>query len=260
MISRHLVALLAIGTIAATVARAHADANREAEFRRRNPGRWTALDFDAHGQLRHARTNDPTIVGASAAPWTEDDIARLRGVLQIARVDLRGTADEREPTRVGTARLGFLLFDDATSLITGFVELRRTGKTLDITVAHVALDTDAAAKLLVGKRVAQTVTIGRPVELDCMMGGKPNDCRTRVVRTLRREVVLAADEVAASLALRVVGGAIKLTACVAAEHPEPDNAAGDDLAVITNQLAGVPLVVDAVTRKPLPLHPARCES
>jgi hypothetical protein len=263
MISRHLVGLLAIGTIAATVAPAFADANRAADFRSRNPGRWTALDFDAHGKLRHARTDDPDIVGTSV-PWTDDDIWRLRGVLQIARDDLGGTADEREPTRIGTTRLGFMLFDDSTSLVTGFVELRRTGKTLDIWVAHAALDTDAAEKLLIGRRVTQTVTIGRPGQLDCMMGSVGrHPCRPLVVRKLRRDVVLTADDVlGASLALRVVGGAIKLTACVAAEHPVPENAENaalrDGFVVLANELAGMPLVVDMVMRKPLSIHPFLC--
>jgi hypothetical protein len=215
----------------------------QAAFRAHNPGRWTQIDADGRGVIRHVRTDDPTIVDA--------DVATLRGVLQIMHDSIGGRADEREPVPFPGGQ-AFMLFDDTGSTVIGLAVVHRQPKQLDIDVQLATLTAADAEKRLAGRKVRQTIELGRGPQRDCRRGG--GACRTVVTKTIHRLVEIEVSEVSSALGVHAEKAGARLVICVGAEHPAPDGA-GD---VLTNRLVSVPLVLDAVTGSELAIHARDC--
>ncbi len=100
----------------------------------------------------------------------------------------------------------------------------------------------------------QTTSYSNGVRIDCKMGD-PRSFTPRITRTTTRSVIVSADDVFASLDLRVVAGAPRLVVCVLVEIPAHERADG---ALATSSVTGYPATFDATTGAPLALHPAGC--
>jgi hypothetical protein len=191
------------------------------------------------------RTTDPELV--------HGEVFDVRGFLQIHRTELGGTADERDPVVVGK-RLGFLLFDESTTEITGAAVVTRGPRALEVERLGVRLTAAAAVKRVIGRTVRQTTRYGKGPQRDCGMSDIPS-CAPRVMRTTTRSVAVTVDDVSASLAMRVVGGVPRLVVCVLVEPPTIDR---DDLDFLGSSVAGYPATFDATTGAALALRPAHC--
>jgi hypothetical protein len=190
------------------------------------------------------RTSDPELV--------HGDSFDIRGFLQIHATELGGRADEREPLEVGK-RLGFLLFDDQEQ-ITGAAVVTRGARAIDVEHLGVRLTAAAAAQRMIGRKVTQTTKYGKGVPRDCRMGGGGQAaCTPRVLRTTTRSVVVTADDVSASIGVRIVAGAPRLVVCVLVEPPMIERAD-----VLDSAVAGFPATFDATTGAALALRPAHC--
>jgi hypothetical protein len=213
----------------------------EAGFRAHNPGHWTQIDADGNGVIRHVRTDDPTIVDA--------DIPTLRGVVQIMHADIGGRAGEREPVPFPGGQAFMLMNDEGTAVI-GLAVVHRQPKQLDIDVQLATLTVADGEKRLAGRKVRQTIEVGRVPARDCH-----GDCRPVVTRTIHRDVTIERVEVAGAMGVHAEKSSARLVICVGAEHPVPDDVTA---MAISNRLVSVPLVLDAVTGSELSVHARDC--
>ena len=229
--------VLAAGTVGARPDRAAL----EAGFRAHNPGHWTEIDADGNGVIRHVRTDDPTIVDA--------DVPTLRGVVQIMHADIGGRADEREPVPFPGGQ-AFMLFDDQGTTVIGLAVVHRRPKQLDVDVQLATLTAADGEKRLAGRKVRQTIELGRVPPRDCT-----RDCKPMVTRTIHRDITIERVEVSAAMAVHAEKSSARLVICVGAEHPAPEGTAD---AMISNRLVSVPLVLDAVTGSEVAVHARDC--
>ncbi len=213
----------------------------EAGFRAHNPGHWTEIDADGNGVIRHVRSDDPAIVDA--------DVPALRGIVQRMHADIGGRAGDREavPFPGGQA---FTLLDEAGTAVIGLAVVHRQPKQLDIDVQLATLTAADGEKRLAGRKVRQTIELGKVPPRDCT-----RDCRPIVTKTIHRDVTIERVEVTGVMAVHAEKSSARLVICVDAAHPAPDGATD---AMLSNRLVSVPLVLDAVTGSELAVHARDC--
>ncbi|MEO8702747.1 MAG: hypothetical protein ABI867_22070 [Kofleriaceae bacterium] len=218
--------LLVVCLLATT---AHADPR--AQFQQRNSQRFTTIEVDGAGRIRHVRTADPEL--------TTDDDFTLRGWLQINADSFGGRAEDNDPRRAAGA-LAFYLLDDQDQ-ITGAAIVHRSRSALDVVILRAARTPDAEARKHVGSQHTQTLRYGRGAPIDCKMGHSA--CKPMITATRTRSVTLEAEGIGAQLQLRTVGGALRLVICITADAEVPD----DPRDLLTATVQGFPFSIDAAT-------------
>jgi hypothetical protein len=252
---------------------------REAEFRRRNPQQFSAVEVNARGFIKRVVTDDPALMpkpttSALGTPTTDD--APLRAFLR-ANADLFGfTPDTVDRLPFG----GGLLVEEYGGAIVGEIQVSYSSSpkpTMSITVlfwvnASPKYDEATIAKRVIGRSYTQTLGYGRPARRDCAMqdGGKAN-CKSKTLATRSRTVKLGVDDVRATTWHLPQGNAIRLVTCVDArigEEPEPYPKWVEkwgDLGIASRRFTPqggapkLPLVVDAVTGRTVAINVSSCD-
>ncbi len=251
-------------------------ADREREFRKRNPTAIKTVEAGARGFIKHVVIDDPALVpaltfGNSGWVWADADVAKVRAFLR-ANADLFGFTPATADRLSWNGNPSLLLDDVIGGATLGEIHVAVTGKTLDITVMFWVdvtpkLTEDDIKKRVVGASYAETIGYAEPSRIDCSMTpAGPAGCKMAVKHRLNRVMTVADPEVRAVTWLFPDGDKIRLVACADADliHDPPADPTWGDLAPSERTLSPrgkapkLPLVVDLVTGQTIDVHVDTC--
>jgi hypothetical protein len=245
-------------------------AAHEAEFRKRNPQRFSKVEINARGFVDHVVTDDPALVPATSSghgvawAWSDSDVVKIRDFLR-ANADLFGI-DPAALDRLHGGEPSLLVVDAAGGATLGEINVQHFAQAnhaplLDITVMFWVAATPThseqeIAQRVIGSSYSATTGYAKPPMRDCAMTPKgAAGCKTRVEHTRQRELKLGPTDVRTVTWLVPDGDKIRLVTCVDAGTLSDPQAASSwqGLAPSTRTLAPrgtapqLPLLVDAVT-------------
>ena len=251
-------------------------AEREREFRKRNPISIKTIEVGQHGFIKHVVLDEPTLVPAltfssSGWQWPDASVAAVRDFLR-ANADLFGFDPATADRLSWTGNPGLVLDDVIGGAVLGEINVRVVGKTLDIAVmfwidVHPKLTEADIAKRAIGATYAETIGYAAPPQLDCSMteAGRAG-CKMPIQHRRQRVVTLGATDVQAVTWLLPQGDTIRLVACVDADQLQdpPAEPSWGNIEPAERQLAPrgkapmLPLVVDLVTGAAIAIRVPSC--
>jgi hypothetical protein len=252
-------------------------AAREAEFRKRNPQRWSTVEVNARGFVSHVHTDDPALVPEIHKEpngwwrWTDPSLDRVRALLR-RNADLFGI-DRAMIDRIDARSL--VVTDVVDTALVGEIVLQRFALAdhpaeLDITTmfsVHLEpkFSIAEATKRVIGRSYEETDGFGAPPMIDCAMTpAGAAGCKTPVVQRQKRDVTLAAGDLRTVTWLHADSDRIRLVRCIDAGNLAPMQPGKPGLGLNERSFApldhapALPLVVDAVTGAEIDLHVTDC--